>query len=88
MQTYILNIRPKRQTTLPDMLLKQLDLDIGDKLKAEIKNDRIVLTPQKRVALDAFDEIQKIFAESSIPEREMQNNLKKIRKELYAQRAS
>lgn len=88
MQTYILNIRLKRQTTLPDMLLKQLGLGIGDKLKAEIKNDKIVLTPQKRVALDALSEIQKIFSESSVPEGEMQSNLKKIRKEIYAQRAS
>ncbi len=32
---------------------------------------------------DAFEALQKAFAESGIPEKEMQDNLKKIRREIY-----
>ena len=86
MQTYIMNIRPKRQTTIPDELLKHLDLEIGDSLQAEIMDNKIVLTPRKQAALDAFDVIQKAFRVSRIEEKDMQINLRKIRKDLYVKK--
>lgn len=88
MQTYTLNIRPRRQATLPRPLLKEVGIDVGDKLVAEVKDKKIILKPKKEVFLDLLKEIQRIVKESGVPESEMQENLKKIRKEIYAKRYS
>lgn len=88
MQTYTIDIRPRRQTTFPRSLLEAIGADVGDQLTATIKNDEIVLKPKKRIAMDAFSALQKAFQESGIPEEEMQKNLVRIRKELNAKRAS
>ena len=69
--TYTVNIRQRRQITLPRELLVKWSLDEGDKLRIEIGDgDIVTLTPQKKVALQALTEIQAIFAKSEIPENE------------------
>lgn len=88
MQTYTIDIRPRRQATLPRPLLKEVGIDVGDKLVAEVKDKKIILKPKKEVFLDLLKEIQRIVKESGVPEGEMQENLKKIRKEIYAKRYS
>lgn len=79
MQTYTLNIRTKRQTTIPELLLQQVGLKVGDKLVATVKEESIILKPQKKVALDLLKEIQKIFKESGVPESEIQEAIRKDR---------
>lgn len=59
---------------------------MGDKLIAEVKSNKVVLKPKKQVFMDALAEIQRIVKESGIPEKEMQDNLKKIRKQIYEER--
>ena len=86
MQTYTLDIRQRRQATFPKPLLEELGIGVGDKLVAEVKDKKIVLKPSKQVAIDAFKALQKAFQESGIPEKEMQDNLKKIRREIYEKR--
>lgn len=86
MQTYTIDIRPRRQATLPRELLKEVGIDVGDKLVAEIKNKQIILKPRKQVFMDALKALQKAFQESGIPEKEMQDNLRKIRQEIYDKR--
>ncbi|OGK26677.1 hypothetical protein A2954_01170 [Candidatus Roizmanbacteria bacterium RIFCSPLOWO2_01_FULL_37_12] len=86
MKTFTLNIRPKRQATFPETLLQEVGLKVGDKLTAQVKNNEIVLKPQKQVALDALKEIQRLVKESGVSEKEMQDNLKKIRQNDYDQR--
>lgn len=81
MQTYTIDIRPRRQATFPRKLLEELDLKEGDKLVASVKDKKIMLTPKKQVALDAFKALQKAFQESGIPEKEIQEALKKDREE-------
>lgn len=81
MQTYTIDIRPRRQTTIPRPLLEELGIDVGDKLVAEIKQKQIILKPQKQAALDALKALQKAFQESGISEKEMQESLKKQREE-------
>lgn len=88
MQTYTIDIRPRRQTTLPKSLLNELGVDVGDKLVAEIKNKQVILKPRKQLFLDTLKELQRMVKESGIPEKEMQDNLRKIRKELYEERYS
>lgn len=81
--TAILNIRTKRQVTFPEPLLAMVGATVGDNLVAEIENEKIVLKPQKAAAVDAFKALQRAFSESGIPEKELQDNLKKIRREIY-----
>lgn len=88
MQTYTIDIRPRRQATFPRKLLEEMGLKEGDKVVAEIKNKRVELKPQKQVALDAFKALQRAFKESGIPEKEFQDNLVKIRKQIYEERYS
>lgn len=88
MQKFTLNIRTKRQATFPQPLLQQVGLKVGDKLSAIVKDNQIILKPQKQVALDALKEIQKIVKDSAIPEKEAQENLNKIRKQIYDKRYS
>ena len=66
-----MNIRQRRQTTLPSELLEKLGLSEGDSLAVEIKNQKAILTPKRQVALDAFRELQRMFQDSGIPLKEM-----------------
>lgn len=86
MQTYTIDIRPRRQATFPQELLKEVGVDVGDKLVAEVKNKQVILKPRKQAFLDALKEIQRMVKESGIPEKEMQDNLRKIRQEIYDER--
>jgi len=43
---------------------------------------------KKQLALEALKEIQKIVKESGVSEKEMQENARKIRREINEQRAS
>lgn len=85
MQTYTINIRPRRQTTIPRALLQQMGVDVGDQLVANVQNATVVLKPKKQVFLDAFKALQKAFQESSIPESEFQEAIEKDR-EQYARK--
>ncbi len=86
MQTYTIDIRPRRQATFPRKLLEELEVKEGDKLVGSVKDKKLILKPKKQVALDAFKALQKVFAESGIPEKEFQDNLVKIRQQIYEER--
>ncbi len=85
MQTYSLNIRPRRQTTFPRKLLEEVGVKVGDKFDAKVKGKEIILKAKKQIALDAFKELQKAFQESGIPEKEFQESIKRDR-EKYARK--
>lgn len=86
MQTYTIDIRPRRQATIPRTLLQQVGVGVGDQFVASVQNATVVLKPKKQVFLDALAALQKAFQESGIPEQEMQDNLKKIRRQIYEER--
>lgn len=88
MQTYMIDIRGRRQTTIPKPLLQKIGVSIGDRLVASAEGEKIILKAQKRVFLDTLGELQKIVKKSGITERQMQKNLSKIRKEIYVKRYS
>ena len=83
MQTYTINIRPRRQATFPKKLLEELGVDVGDDFEAYTEEKKIVLKPKKQIALEAFKELQKAVQESGISKKEMLENLDKIRQEEY-----
>lgn len=79
MAIYTLDIRQRRQTTFPNAVLKELGLTIGDSFEVEVQNDKAILTPKKKIALDAFEEIQKVFSKTQISEKEMLESIDKQR---------
>ncbi len=81
MQTYTIDIRPRRQATFPRTLLNQVGLGVGDKLVAQVVDKKIVLKPQRQVALDAFAELQRIVQESGVPEKEIQDAIMRDREQ-------
>lgn len=88
---YTIQIRPKRQATFPSSLLEALGVDVGDTVEVTLKGKRAIIKSKKQIALDTLKEIQRIFKESGITEKEMLRNLDKQRQETakkYAQKAS
>lgn len=79
MATYTLDIRPRRQATFPNAILKELGLSIGDSFVIEVDGKKAILTPKKQFALNALKEIQEAFKNSGISEEEMQASLSKSR---------
>lgn len=85
MQTYTIDIRPRRQATIPEAILQQVGVGIGDQLVASVENETVVLKPKKQAFLDALKAIQKAVAQSGIPESEFQEAIKRDR-EAYARK--
>ncbi len=83
--TYKFSIRAKRQVTLPELLLREVGIGVGDAFVAVVENKKIILNPKKQAALDAFKALQKAFQESGIPESEFQDAIRKDREE-YARK--
>lgn len=88
MDTYTIDIRPRRQATLPKKLLDVLGVNVGDKLIAEVNKNKksLVLKPSKQVFTDAFNELTRIVKESGITEEEIQKSLRETRQEIYDKR--
>ena len=80
MADYTLYIRPRRQATFPRDFLRQLGLEVGDSVQIKVEGDKAVLTPRKKIALNALKEIQNIFSKSEIPESQLQADLSRGRK--------
>jgi AbrB family looped-hinge helix DNA binding protein len=75
-------IRDKRQVTLPRNICEQLGVTEGDRLTVYIEGDRLVAKPKKNVAMDSLREIQRLFKESDVTEKELLKTSRRIRKEL------
>lgn len=84
MSIYTLNIRPKRQITLPASLLVKIGASIGDELIAEIYDRQAVLKPKKKIFLDALCEIQAVIINSGVSEAELQKSAIQDRKKWSA----
>lgn len=80
--TYTMDIRPRRQATFPNAILVALGLSVGDSVQVEVRDNKAILTPKKRIALDALLEIQKAFKASKIKESDFLNEIDKQRLEV------
>ena len=78
--TYILDIRQRRQVTLPTSLLIKLGVNQGDQLLITEDNKQIVIKAKKRASLDALKEIQAAFKTSGITEANLQRDIETQRK--------
>ncbi len=79
MTSYLIDIRQRRQTTIPSAVLDQLGVSVGDSLEISVSGNKAVLIPQKQIALNALQEIQSVFASSGIKESEMLNSIDESR---------
>lgn len=78
----IINIRDRRQITLPADILKQLDLSIGDRLALQVKKRVLVAKPVRSQAIESLKAIQKVFQKAKINEDELQEEGRRLRKRL------
>ena len=79
-------LRPRRQLTLPREVCEALGIDTGDRLDVEVHDGSAVLRPSKQRALDALKEIQEAFARAGITEKELQEEGRRVRRQLTAER--
>jgi AbrB family looped-hinge helix DNA binding protein len=77
-------IRDKRQITLPRKLCEQLGVAPGDRLILNVEGDKLVAKPRKSVALNALQELHRIFQTSDVTEKELLKTARRIRRELVA----
>ncbi|MBI4288660.1 MAG: AbrB/MazE/SpoVT family DNA-binding domain-containing protein [Chloroflexi bacterium] len=84
--TVDIQLRPRRQLTLPREICERLKLSPGDKLELSVEDSKLVVTPKKVLALNALREIQEAFQRSGIAEEELIEEGRKIRKELIKER--
>jgi AbrB family looped-hinge helix DNA binding protein len=77
-------IRDKRQITLPRKLCEQLGVEPGDRLSLYVEGDKLVAKPKKSVALNALQELHRIFQASDVTEKELLKTARRIRRELVA----
>lgn len=80
--TYILDIRQRRQITLPSDLLSKLGANQGDQLIVSVKDGKAVIEAKRQVALDALKQIQKAFSETKTSENDLQATATKQRQAL------
>lgn len=78
--TYVLDIRARRQVTIPGDLLKTWGLEEGDGLVLEINDGQARITPKKQSAKALLEEISSAFKASDISESELQKAVMKDRK--------
>ncbi len=72
-------LRPKRQITLPSKVCEKLGIEYGDKLELRIRDNSIVVKPKKTIALNALNEIREVFKKSGVTEKELLKSVEEKR---------
>lgn len=68
---FTIDIRPRRQATFPDEMLKLMGINIGDQLDITVTNQTAIVKPKKQLALEALQAIQKAFRESGVSQKHL-----------------
>ena len=66
MTTFSVDIRPRRQVTLPSELLKKLGAEVGDSMEIKVRQKTATLKSKKQIALNALKELQRAVQESGV----------------------
>lgn len=75
-------VREKRQVTLPRYICEQLGIEEGDRLTLYVEGDKLIAKANKTVALNALDELHRIFKDSEVTEKELLKTSRQIRRQL------
>ena len=81
-----ISLRGKRQVTLPAELCEALGVGPGDSFDARVEGETIVLTPSRKVALDALKELRRALKEAGVTEEELLESGREVRKELVREK--
>ncbi len=79
-------VRHKRQITLPRDVCDRLGIGPGDSLEITLKDSVLTARPKKAIALDALAEIQRMFQQSGIAEKELMAAGRRARREILRRR--
>ena len=79
-------IRGRRQITIPADFCKTLNLRTGDALEVEVRDGRLFMTPTRKIALDALEELNRLFQEAGITEEELSASGRRLRTKLTRER--
>ena len=71
---FTIAIRPRRQVTFPNELLRLIGVTVGDQLDVAVKNRQAVIKPKKQIALKALSTIQKVFKDSGVSLNQLQKS--------------
>lgn len=89
---YIVDIRERRQITLPAEVLNQLKLTVGDSLVLSIDDQKLTAKPLQKQSVETLTALQNVIQKTNVSESEFQNSGQKIRakivKEIYGKRKS
>ena len=85
-ETVSIVVRPKRQVTLPKEICDRLGISEGDVLELTVDDSRLIAKSRKKIALDALSAIQDAFQKSGITEEELQEEARRVRKEIMNER--
>lgn len=89
---YIVDIRERRQVTLPAEVLNQLKLTVGDSLVLSVDDQKLIAKPLQKQSVETLTALQNVIQKTNVSESEFQNSGQKIRakivKEIYGKRKS
>lgn len=71
---FTIDIRPRRQATLPSALLQIMGVSVGDQLEVMINDNQAIIKPKKQIALEALGAIQKAFKDSGVTLNQLQKS--------------
>ena len=80
-----INIRPRRQITLPKAALEAVKVDVGEKLTIKVVDNAIVLQPLKEGVISTFTALQKALQRTTSLSS-LQKEAKRARKQLWQQK--
>ena len=69
---FTIAVRPRRQATFPEEMLKLMGVNVGDQLDITVSNKAAVVKPKKQMALEALRAIQKAFRESGVSQKQLE----------------
>lgn len=82
MTAFIVDIRDRRQVTVPKAVLTNFGLSIGDKLLFDVDEGEVKLTPVVNKINDTLKSISNAFSKADVSKEDLLESGEKIRKDL------
>jgi AbrB family looped-hinge helix DNA binding protein len=79
-------IRPKRQMTIPKEICDKLGIRTGDVLELSVEDSALIARPRKNLSLEALNEIRAAFKRAGVTEKELEEEGKRVRREIAEER--
>lgn len=84
--SYIVDIRDRRQITIPKEVLEWMGISVGDKLVFKMDDQGVEVKSVEVRAMESLEAIGKAFRKAGITEEELQKSGREIREELVKER--